>query len=1299
MTGAEELQRAKAAGFTDEELAEWLAQERERARKAGFSMQEFDAYWGIKSFDDAPIKALIADNIATSPKPVTNLLEAFQAGLQLSVPGLAIRGDRPSLALPEDADRLTRITAMAGNVLGDLPTFAAGAVIGGASGGPIGATAGAFALQSGLARILMDKYEKGEVRSFREFWDRMLTTAWETLKGYAVGAATGAAGQAVRGLKLASPTAELAAATSAEVATMVAVGNALEGKVPEPDDFIDAAIILAGVKGASQVASKLRRLYAQYGVHPHDAVRDAERDVTIKQDLLSTTVPVPRIYADRLADQLAKERAAERDDKPKLIKRKKTLPELAQEAILPKAKDAEPQPLRPLTELAQEAILPLEPPSKALRSAEDILRDRELMKAREREEAARQSPQPEYRLPKGGKVVISDEDMAEFRSILTELGIQIGEEGRPKWMESAPPVNEAVASILEKVKWPSERPTSYTLHGLYTSLIDRLHPIKQAVPSEPDITKDPYRLERLIAGTVGRAEAMLKFGVTDFDTYQTVTRGYFDILKPVVTDLDNYVSYIVAKRVLEKEAQGIATGFDVEQARQVVTALKAKMEPVHREHVAYRHKLLEQLKKAGFFDEATFQVILRANEDYVPFYRFFEDRPEGKPARSGLKQPIKKMEGSARDIHHPLISDIKNVFLFAGLAEKNAARLAYVDRGLGTLLTKEKRFATKEQIKEIVEELGVTDEAAQAIAALHPKSHVRRKDSELVVFRNGVREVWEVHPEVARAFEHMDTNIRNLAVKILFEAPASLLRAGVVVTPEYISRNLIRDAVAAFVTASSHPIKTLKGAKSLLAHDEVYQKWLKGGGANATMVAIDKFFLEHHIGKLHLETGLLDRVWNIVRTPYDLLHLISEFVENSTRLGAVHSELQRAQTKAAIQALAFLAREATVDFSRVGADTAKFARVTAFFNPHLQGLDRFIRALKDDPAGVIPRALLAVTLPSIVLWWAQRDNEHIQRLPSWRRFLFWNVAIPTDDGKTIIASIPKPHEIGVLFGTLPELVLERFFADNPGAFHDFNETMLDVFLPGMLPTTTVPIIAQATNRHPFTSGPLIPSDLQGLIPAYQYTDYTTELAKAIGQAIGAFPGMERAAIESEHPMIGGVARALTSPVLIEQYVRMWTGGMGYYVLQAADALLRKSGVLPDPVKPADTLADIPFVKAFVVRYPSAGAAPVQEFFERFATHEKVWKTIQQQQKEGNVAEVEALMARYEQELPRLTSFRQALVEHSQAVRMIAKDPGLSADEKAQLIDTLLMRRIEIAEEGVRIMRQLSEDSTRRKQKE
>ena len=49
-------------------------------------------------------------------------------------------------------------------------------------------------------------------------------------------------------------------------------------------------------------------------------------------------------------------------------------------------------------------------------------------------------------------------------------------------------------------------------------------------------------------------------------------------------------------------------------------------------------------------------------------------------------------------------------------------------------------------------------------------------------------------------------------------------------------------------------------------------------------------------------------------------NIISEFMENMTRLGAVRDEMLQANTAAKIQALSLISREATVDFARHGAD-------------------------------------------------------------------------------------------------------------------------------------------------------------------------------------------------------------------------------------------------------------------------------------------------------------------------------------------------------------------------------------------
>src|SRR4029078_7112523 len=99
-----------------------------------------------------------------------------------------------------------------------------------------------------------------------------------------------------------------------------------------------------------------------------------------------------------------------------------------------------------------------------------------------------------------------------------------------------------------------------------------------------------------------------------------------------------------------------------------------------------------------------------------------------------------------------------------------------------------------------------------------------------------------------------------------------------------------------------------------------------------------------------------------------------------------------------------------------------------------------------------------------------------------------------------------------------------FVKDNPSAMKDIENSLFNAFLPSMIPTAAVPIVGQFANRDTFQGHALIPAGVENLLPEYQYTEYTTETAKALGQLIGAFPGMEKAAINRSEPFIGAVAR-------------------------------------------------------------------------------------------------------------------------------------------------------------------------------
>ncbi len=186
--------------------------------------------------------------------------------------------------------------------------------------------------------------------------------------------------------------------------------------------------------------------------------------------------------------------------------------------------------------------------------------------------------------------------------------------------------------------------------------------------------------------------------------------------------------------------------------------------------------------------------------------------------------------------------------------------------------------------------------------------------------------------------------------------------------------------------------------------------------------------------------------------------------------------------------------------------------------------------------------------------------------------------------------------------------------------------------------------------------------------------------------IAAFPGVRNESLNQDSPVAGGVARALTTPILIENYIRGWTGNLGVYALDIADSALKRAGLVPDPPRPADTLADMPVIKAFAVRYPSGSAESIQLFYDDYTRNKAYFTTWQAKAQEGD----QDAMARIQQAggpriFVQLDAFQQTLSEHSHLIRDIWKDPDMQPDEKRQLIDTLYFSEIQIAQAGRQAM--------------
>lgn len=1269
MTGLEEIQRAREAGFSDQEIEDHITSEKSKAQEAGFSPAEVDAYYGRPPFEDAPVRALLTENhkTATNPqgegktpsKPITNFVEALEAGLQMSVSGLIARGKAPDFAITEDTPRSSRIAANVTSLAGDVPAMVGGYLAG---GGQITGTAGAFALPTAIRKVLMDKYEKGEVQGFSDFWDRFSGVALDTAKSWITGAATGAVGKLVGAADIPNKVLKGAAVTGSELATMVTVGNALEGQIPGREEFEDAAIALGFIKGSAAVAKKLRNLYAETGVTPEQVARDAEKDPTIQQDLGADNMDAPGRYKSPVS---ALQTIGMRISKDATEAKATTFQDVYTRLV---------DDLNPIREISKEIEKMTPEELRGNGEAPDTYKLMRLLRGSIGKAAHfLEIGTTDFNTLKTNgeslKAILQDQkDMEGFRQYLVA---QRAVELHGRGVESGVDAEIAGKAVLEgnaRFAELAKRTTDYQ-NRLVKYLKDSGIISDDAFEAMKEANKHYVPFFRVMDE---QATGGLPRGSQVANPLKGIKGSERMIIDPLESIVKNTYAYVALAERNAANKKFIESAGKTTTPSQFFTKVPAPLKPVTLNEPEIR-ALFEAFVAERKTTEKKTQTLSETTRTEGGTTTTSGGGPETKPYTLNKAR-------------------IREALLARGFATGEADQMiARLQSKEATSTTTGSTTVVEKLMKEVektsfIQELNIRlpNEAATVFRAMQ----IPLRPNEIAVFEKGKRNVYEVDPDVASAFKAMDAETANLFVKLI-AIPAQTLRAGAILSPDFMVRNGLRDQIGAFVQSRNgyFPIfDFVRGAMSLVKRDEHFGNWLKAGGANAAMVSVDRQYLSQHLLQLSKETGLMEKAWNVVKSPIEVLRVASELIENSTRLGEFkRSTKGDGLTKGQLQNAAFGSREVTLDFARIGANMRAVNMISAFTNAQIQGVDRIIRAFGENPVGTTAKIGASVTLPSLLLWWANHDDERYKELPDWQKRLFWIVLT-----KDHIFRFPKPFEVGLIFGTLPEMAMEAYFTDNLDAFRDFEKALLDAFLPNLVPQIAQPVIEQFSNRSLFTGTPIVPHDVEKLLPEYQYNTYTTEAAKALGSIVGAFPGLRDRSIEDTNSLIGGTARALSTPVLMENYIRSWTGGLGMYALQLADKALREAGALPDPEKPTATLADIPVIKAFVVRYPSASAQSIQDFFNTYQAQQKYIDTFTAKAKDGDPAAVK-IITEHADRMADLGAMKDTLSEHSNLIRLVYKNPDLTPDDKRQLIDTLYFRMIEVSRAGNDMFRELKKE--------
>lgn len=694
---------------------------------------------------------------------------------------------------------------------------------------------------------------------------------------------------------------------------------------------------------------------------------------------------------------------------------------------------------------------------------------------------------------------------------------------------------------------------------------------------------------------------------------------------------------------------------------------------------------------------------------------------------------VKKIGHSDRQILSPLESVIKNTAAFIAAAERNTVGVAMVELIERTSSSNGEHYGLERihdsMASKMIDE-GLINHLPQNVqeailkdpkiaAVFRPR--IQTPEGELLtVWRKGQREYYKVtDPEILSVLKGMDGEKANIVTKIL-SFPAKLLRSGAVLTPEFILRNPVIDQVSAFLFTKYGylpPIDTMKGLLHTLASSKVngiakaakmiggdadlYWKWMAAGGASAELVALNHDGLSKALKDITGGNEAWNDVsWGRVINPARALmwakqiaETASETSESVTRVGEFAKGLKEEMAsgkgnKAAALAAALSSRNISIDFRRAGVWLKQVNTISAFSNVGFQGLDKLGREWRGAQT---VKALAMLTVPTVILALLQKDDPRYRFAPAWTKRMYWVITNPlnrpsmsdwkkmTDEQRTkmmqeAVIRLPKPREIGMVFASLPEEVVNKLYANDNHAFDGFIGDLLDVMTPNVLPTGIVPYMEAKANTSMLTDSAIVPGSREDVEPWAQYSPSTTELAKSIGSA-------------SQRIVDGGV-----SPAIFENTVRGYTGGLGMYALRMADWAVRKSGALPQHGENLPwTAADIPGVKGFIVRSPTMQAQPITDFRKAFRKATQRVKTAGAMKSEGRVDDYIRLKTSNEARVAKLHTINEKINSNSKEAQAIRVDEKMTGQQKKDAIDRLYVESIDLAQMGIELADDIARD--------
>jgi hypothetical protein len=776
--------------------------------------------------------------------------------------------------------------------------------------------------------------------------------------------------------------------------------------------------------------------------------------------------------------------------------------------------------------------------------------------------------------------------------------------------------------------------------------------------------------------------------------------------------------------------RGKDTPFDMATAKAFVEKYKNKKvtDPETGKKISYEEGsqainkyqqdgVLKYAYDGGLVPKEAFDAFREINRNYISMATELP-RPGQYGFIKGASNPFRKLKGQkVYKIIDPLESIVKNTDYIVRMTELNKVKndfinftneknqiaklnnqpepFPFIKKKEGKLISIKRQREELENIfgKEIVEK--ISDKGIEALTIFRQEAVYPDANSfSLRNTKTGKYEVWEVGEDLVTAFRVMDNPAMNFLQKWM-SAPSRTLRTGAIVTPNFALPNFLKDTVQATFLAkvpwvtigdSIYGLFYLKNIGDPKKATEAYKRYLKGGGAFATLRSIDRTMFDKDVHSI-LNNGVMRNEQSGILKPFKILTDVSE-VMTRVRLNEKVYQAAKKEGLTERQALergGFESRN-LLDYAKAGTIGASINRYSAFWNARAQGATVIYEGFRDRPQKTFTMIGLTIVLPTIGFYLANLDengelNEDYKELPDYIKNNKYYVKI---NGKGYF--FPKPFEVGTFFSNLTENVLDYLRNEDRKSFMEFAKDFLYSHVKGYnpIPVLFKPHLENLMDYSFFRDAPLLPADApKDMLNSYYSTDYTNPTLKKLAENLAE---------------IVGVDNYFANPIYLENIYDSYFGDIGRIAKESINTIAITGGIIEDPIKPTDPLTKIPGIRAFQAKDVYGYSKSINEFYKKTDDQKKLLSTVDYLLKTNNTKGYLKEIKNVNFDVKAVLDILEGMKETSKDIRIIynarKKEDGslFTSDEKRDLIDDLYKVRIGLAQKGLQIMKSIEEDA-------